>query len=192
MIEPRQVIHIEWIKHKDAFHGTLAQSFDNLSIYISIQGSAGNDLCADAGHPTAAGHAHSARLLAQCAQDAGLLPPGLQGDWGEPLPALTLRLDHDAPRQDEAPLAAADKTPELLAPTEDGHQAFAAGRYDEAWEHYARVLDAAGPASALYANQALVRWHQGRMPEAASLAGLADRARPEDPELRNWLALLTR
>ena len=157
-------------------------------------GIAGNDLFADACHPNALGHALMAQILAGCAQQAGLFPDGLPADprWEEPLPVDPLRLDHDARRLDAEPLGAVDTAPELADAIQAGHQAFSAQRYDQAWAHYARALDAGGAPGALLSNQALVRWHQGRMDDVETILEQALEAAPEDEELRNWSGLLTR
>jgi hypothetical protein len=150
----------------------------------SARGVAGNDLFVDACHPSPEGHAHIAALLATCAQDAGLLPAG---DWEQPLPVDPWRLDHHARRLEALPEP--PPADPALAATQAGHEAFAARQFDAAWAQYERAMGLGGPVEALRTNQALVRWHQGRMDDVQ--ATLAETG-AEDSEFGNWKTLLTR
>ncbi len=155
------------------------------------RGVAGDELFADACHPNAAGHARIAAHLARCIEEAGLLAAaGPEAAWERPLERDPLRLDHDA-RRTGAPLAQDDGVdPAVLSAAQAGHLAFEAGRYDEAWDHYGRALEAGGPPAALLTSRAMVRWHQGRMGSTAELLEQARAEAPDDGEVANWLALL--
>ena len=154
----------------------------------SREGIAGDELFVDACHPSPQGHAHIASLLAACAHGAGLLPAA---DWDAPMDSDPWRLDHHGARLQQSQPDGPQGDPSLDAALE-GHRAYSAGDHDGAWGHYARALEMGGPRGALRANQGLVRWRQGRSAELEALWAEATVAAPDDPEIGNWKALLTR
>ncbi len=182
-MELRQVVR-EVAEAQDIPLCEVADELDRLS----SAGVAGNDLFVDACHPSPEGHAHIAALLGRCAERAGLWPSAA---WEEPLSVDPWRLDHHAGRLGEPEDPDALSEP-ALAHALRGHQAFSARDFDGAFSHYAQALEAGGPQAALLTDQALVRWRQGRTAELEALMGQAVAAAPEDPEIVNWKALLTR
>jgi len=175
----REVATAEGAVLCDVAVGLDARSRDNI---------AGNDLFVDACHPSPRGHAHIASLLAACAHRAGLLPAA---DWDAPLDNDPWRLDHHGAALQQAQPDSAHEDPAMDAALE-GHRAYSARDHEAAWNHYARALELGGPPAALRTNQGLVRWRQGRVSELEALWVEATAAGPNDPEIGNWKALLTR
>jgi tetratricopeptide (TPR) repeat protein len=160
----------------------------------STRGVAGNDLFVDACHPSPSGHRHLAELLASCASEAGLLPDLASPDRdprAESLPRDPWRLDHFAERRDALPAPEGQPDPAAAAALR-GHLAYADRQFDAAFEAYAQALEQGAPSAPLLLSQALVRWNQGEMDAVDGLLERARAAAPEDPEIRNWAALLTR
>jgi tetratricopeptide (TPR) repeat protein len=156
-------------------------------------GVAGGDLFVDACHPSPEGHGHIAALLATCAQRHDLLPPLADpAGFDVPLEARPFRLDHDARRRTGGEDPALDPEQPALSAALQGHIAFSDKDYRAACGHYERALELGAPEADTLASLALCRWHQGERREVGELLERAQRASPEDREIGNWRALLTR